>query len=167
MHRLLTTKLGMEIQATPHSETTAIGLNDRLWTVRVKATACPAGIRNTAVIVIDNAELLLHHSEVYVNWPCTACHSPEHPTKYCRIPEEDIAKCKQIHSIWLEGRLPLQMGKGSRNYGKSLHPKTLDQLQKMLQQDREGEETKEARGRERAKSSKSKPNSPIRQTTRG
>lgn len=81
-------------------------------------------------------ELLPPHDDVHVKWPYMASYAPDHPTKYCRIPSEEIASNKQTPSTRLEGRLPSHTVNGSSKYGEIAHPTTLEQLKRMLQKDR-------------------------------
>ncbi|OWZ00582.1 hypothetical protein PHMEG_00028192 [Phytophthora megakarya] len=135
MHWLLTTKLGLQVQSMAHPETNTMGVNDKQWVISVAATCCPAVIKDIAFVIIDSTEILVHHHDVQINWPCMVCHSPEHPTKFCRIAEVDVMARKRDHELQYQGSLPSRLGKGSRGYGKITPPTTLEQLQRMLDRD--------------------------------
>ncbi|KAE9331822.1 hypothetical protein PF008_g15238 [Phytophthora fragariae] len=134
MHWLLTQTFGLQVQEMTHPETGKKGLNDKEWIIIVKGAGCPQKLRETAYIEVDKAAVMIHHHTINVNWPCASCHSPEHPTRYCKTPVAELAQRKQLFDLRVQGPLPSTTGYGVDMLKKGSLPTTLVQLDIMLKQ---------------------------------
>ncbi|KAE9064730.1 hypothetical protein PF010_g28502 [Phytophthora fragariae] len=165
MYWILAQALGLHVQSLKHTETSKDGLNDKQWRVRVKCEACPTKLRPVAFIAVDDAELVVHHHEVHVNWPCKNCFSPDHPTKFCRTEEANAADSRQQHVLRVTGRLPSNKGHGGRTYKAQEQPRTLEQLQLILKGKAYGENnTDDQKGRAQGQASRSRAKSPNKRS---
>ncbi|KAE8984818.1 hypothetical protein PR003_g15771 [Phytophthora rubi] len=132
LYWLLAKALGFQVQSMVHTQTEAMGINDKQWKVRIKADACPKKLRETAVIGVEEVELVVHHHEIFINWPCKNCYAPGHPTKFCKADEAQAAQLRKVHKHTVKGKLPSNKGQGGRNYSAADLPRTLEQLTDLL-----------------------------------
>ncbi|KAE8997010.1 hypothetical protein PR001_g19703 [Phytophthora rubi] len=158
MYWLLSMAMGLTVQSMTHPETLPDGMNDKQWTVTIKAAACPAEIRRTSLIVLPGTEVVIHHHSVHVNWPCRSCFAPEHPTKYCRVLAEGITQRQGEHTLKIDEMPP---SSNKRAYCAKDQPRTMDQLLQLLNADRRRGRTEEKAGREKQPQRK-RTQSPIR-----
>ncbi|OWZ21775.1 hypothetical protein PHMEG_0003633 [Phytophthora megakarya] len=127
MHWLLTTKLGLEVQAMAHPKTATMGVNDKQWRVIIKAAACPPRLRDITYIHIDGTEILIHHHELAVYGLLRAGAS-----NTILATEEALKTIRSTPVVMMTGQVPSKRGMGTRNYGNTTHPTTLEQLAVML-----------------------------------
>jgi hypothetical protein len=143
MFWIMTTALGLTVQAMALASAGNNDIKEQQWNVRLKAHGCP---KQVGYLIVDDAEVMLHHNTIHVNWPCKRCHSPEHPTKYCKTTDGGKEAALEKHTRKLEGLLPSSLGKSSRDYSAGDQPRTILQLDALLR--REGahhiEDSKEA-----------------------
>ncbi|KAE9163115.1 hypothetical protein PF004_g30258 [Phytophthora fragariae] len=142
MRWVLTQKLGLKVQSMMHPVTEPTGNKAQQWQVRIKANGCPEEIRHKSPVVVDSAEIVLHHLNGNVNWPCRRCQSPEHPTKYCRVSEAELETEAVKYKIQCSGKLPSTLGHSSRVYAAGNHPKTMADLEALLRKDGDNQRTK-------------------------
>ncbi|KAE9206255.1 hypothetical protein PF004_g17350 [Phytophthora fragariae] len=109
-----------------------MGVNDKQWKVRIKADGCPKKLRETAVIRVEEVELVVHHHEIFINWPCKICYAPGHPTKFCKADEAQAAQLRKVHKHLVKGKLPSNKGQSGRNYSAADLTRTLEQLTELL-----------------------------------
>ncbi|KAE9096758.1 hypothetical protein PF010_g16220 [Phytophthora fragariae] len=142
MHWVLTHKLGLKVQSMMHPVTELTGIKAQQWQVRIKANSCPEEIRHKSLVVVDSAEIVLHHLNTTVNWPCRRCQSPERPTKYCRVSEAELETEAAKYNIQRNGKLPSTLGQSSRVYAAGNHPKTMADLKALLRKEGDNQRTK-------------------------
>ncbi|KAE9107839.1 hypothetical protein PF010_g12139 [Phytophthora fragariae] len=132
MHWILPHALGLQVQEMTHPDASSKGLNDKEWRVTVKGAQCPQILRSTTFIETEQAAVMIHHHTIHVNWPCATCHSPEHPTTYCKMEAEAIEQQRKLFDMRLTGTLPSADDNGGNGLAKGSLPTTLEQLRKIL-----------------------------------
>ncbi|KAE8992750.1 hypothetical protein PR001_g20856 [Phytophthora rubi] len=135
MYWILSKKLGLKVQEMEHPMTERTGVKAQHWDVRVHAASCPPALRQKSYIGVDSAEIVIHHANTHVNWPCRRCQSPEHPAKYCKVLDTELEAALTKHTLALEGKLPSNLVQSSRDYGAGSQPKTMEDLEAMLRQE--------------------------------
>ncbi|KAG2875999.1 hypothetical protein PC114_g24418 [Phytophthora cactorum] len=115
-----------------HPEMNTIGLNDKQWTITIRASMCPAQLRSVAIIKLASAELLLHHKDVHVNWPCKLCYAPEYPARFCKEVPETVEQVRAKHTINIEERIPSKAGGNRKSFQAANLPWTMDRLEEAL-----------------------------------
>jgi hypothetical protein len=132
---IMTTALGLTVQAMTLASSGDNGIKEQQWNVRLQAPGCPQKLTKVGYLKVGNAEVMIHHNTIHVNWPCKRCHSPEHPTKYCKTAEEAREVELQKYTLSLTGSLPSSIGKSSRDYKAREQPRTIQQLESLLRQE--------------------------------
>ncbi|KAE9256885.1 hypothetical protein PF002_g1543 [Phytophthora fragariae] len=132
LYWLFATKLGLKVHTMAHTETKDTGMNDKQWRISIKAAASPPKLWKVGYIIIDDVELMIHHQEVYINWTCAKCGSPEHPNKYCGVAAESMEDSKAKHKTQVAGQLPSVIQKKRGETGRMATPTTLEELRAMI-----------------------------------
>ncbi|GMF34630.1 unnamed protein product [Phytophthora fragariaefolia] len=163
MFWMLSKVLGLKVQAMTHPVSEETGIKEQQWTVRIHASACPAALRQLGFLQIEDVEVVIHHSAIHVNWPCKRCHSPDHPTRFCKILLDELEGEKKKHTNRYEGTKPSTKGVSSREYAAGSQPRTMEQLETMLRT--EGSKLDgRAAGRNSWAAAEKRPTSPTRRT---
>ncbi|KAL3664810.1 hypothetical protein V7S43_009990 [Phytophthora oleae] len=143
MYWLLDEAIGLQVQTLNHPMDGEQGMNDKQWTVLAKGAECPEKLKDIAFIVVEDMEVVIHHHEANVNWPCIRCFSTEHPTKYCKLGPSEGEETKKSHVQEIKGVLPSRKGYANREYNRGKLPFTLEELEEFLKKPAEEQKTSE------------------------
>jgi hypothetical protein len=92
-------------------------------------------LRNKSYIVNGQKEVVLHHYTIHVNWPCRTCLSPDHPTRVCKVSDDNKESERMKFTCQVETQREEGSGAGKRKSTGDGNASVMKQMEKLLRQE--------------------------------